>query len=82
MRAVVRHGPHVELTPDKYVYEDDIWFVRVENKRFKMRQVQMMINYHRLVVDWPFCDGNDLEHDGALRLCLLIGHKIHQLQSY
>lgn len=47
-----------------------------------MRQVQMMINYHRLVVDWPFCDGNDLEHDGALRLCLLIGHKIHQLQNY
>ncbi len=31
--------------------------------------------YHRLVVDWPFCDGNDLKHDGALRPRLLIGRK-------
>lgn len=31
-----------------------------------------MIIYHRLVVDRPFCDGNNLEHDGALRPCLLI----------
>lgn len=28
--------------------------------------------YHRLVVDRPLCDGNDLEHDGALRPRLLI----------
>ena len=38
----------------------------------KVQQEEEM-THHRLVVDRPLCDGNDLEHDGALRPGLLIG---------
>lgn len=37
--------------------------------------------YHRLVVDRPLCDGNDLKHDGALRPRLLIGWKKTKIDS-